>query len=197
MVFRAERYGMGQIWPRAPVLHCDAPKETPQINAQQPVAETMMIMMMVVMVMVVMVMVMMVMVVMMMIDVYCCNDDDNADADADDADADDDVEVSRSDAWGVARSDALDVSRSETLSHTFILEYPHFPKTHHFFFTLALQCPIGLFKEPRAVITLQGSQHWTLRWKVLVFRYCLEIRGKPAIHRFGSGLSSFSRKLLV
>ena len=32
---------MGQIWPRAPVLHCDAPKETPQINAQQPVAETM------------------------------------------------------------------------------------------------------------------------------------------------------------
>ena len=39
--------------------------------------------------------------------------DDGDDDDRDDDDDDDDVEVSRSDAWGVARSDAPDVSRSD------------------------------------------------------------------------------------
>ena len=41
--------------------------------------------------------------------------DDNGDDDDDD---DDDVEVSRSDAWGVARSDAPDVSRSDAYATT-------------------------------------------------------------------------------
>ena len=41
----------------------------------------------------------------------------------------------------------------------------------------ALQCPIGLFQESRAVITLQGSQHWTLgKW--CSASGCLEIVGK-------------------
>ena len=41
------------------------------------------------------------------------DDGDHGDGDDDDGDDDDDVEVSRSDAWGVARSDAPDVSRSD------------------------------------------------------------------------------------
>ena len=51
------------------------------------------------------------------------DDGDHGDGDDDDEDDDADLQVSRSDAWGVARSDAPDVSRSDAYALVYIYIY--------------------------------------------------------------------------